>query len=179
MYKSFLDALDKAGIVLPRWFFIVVAGIFTLLLIWYLFKKYIIPTLKKINDVYNDVKSIKDIRETQVESIKKSIDGDKTLQDQITGMNNCLDKIMNTLDEINNGMTKQHISQQAQSTALKVILASELDKKYRYYLEIGYIPDKEFDEYVDMHDSYKGLGGNHHGDEKFEYIMSHLERKVI
>lgn len=66
----------------------------------------------------------------------------------------------------------------AQSVALKVILANELDRKYRYYLELQYIPDKEFDEYVDMHDAYNGLGGNHHGDEKFNYVMEHLERKI-
>lgn len=83
------------------------------------------------------------------------------------------------IDSLEESVTQIKVWTKAQNIALKVILANELDRKYRYYLQLGFIPDKEFDEYVDMHDAYKGLGGNHHGDEKFNYIIDRLERQVM
>ena len=59
------------------------------------------------------------------------------------------------------------------------MLANELDKRYRRYLELGYIPDKEFDEYCETYRIYHDeLGGNHTGTAKYEYVMSHLERRL-
>lgn len=62
--------------------------------------------------------------------------------------------------------------------AMKIILLSELNTKYKSYLTSGYVPDDEFEEYIEMHDVYNALGGNHTGDEKFNYIMKNLERKI-
>lgn len=91
---------------------------------------------------------------------------------------NAVEKKDEKLVELEKSVTEIKTLSETQSVALKVILANELNRKYRYYLELGYIPDEEFDEYVDNHDAYKALGGNHTGDAKFNYIMEHLERKV-
>lgn len=59
-------------------------------------------------------------------------------------------------------------------TANKEILAEEINKKYKYYISIGGIPEDEYDEFVSLHDAYNGVGGNHHGDAKFQYCIDHL-----
>ena len=58
--------------------------------------------------------------------------------------------------------------------ANKEMLAEKINEKYKYYISIGGIPEDEYDEFVNMHKAYNGVGGNHHGDAKFEYCMEHL-----
>ena len=58
--------------------------------------------------------------------------------------------------------------------ANKEMLAEKINEKYKYYISIGGIPEDEYDEFVSMHKAYNGVGGNHHGDAKFEYCMTHL-----
>lgn len=59
-------------------------------------------------------------------------------------------------------------------SANKEMLAEKINEKYKYYISIGGIPEDEYDEFVSMHSAYNGVGGNHHGDAKFEYCMTHL-----
>lgn len=59
-------------------------------------------------------------------------------------------------------------------TAQKEMLAEKINEKYKYYLSIGGIPEDERDEFISLHDAYKGVGGNHTGDAKFEYCINHL-----
>ena len=58
--------------------------------------------------------------------------------------------------------------------AQKELLAEKINEKYKYYLSIKGIPEDEYDEFVSLHTAYKGVGGNHHGDAKFEYCIKHL-----
>ena len=58
--------------------------------------------------------------------------------------------------------------------ANKEMLAEKINEKYKYYISIGGIPEDEYDEFVSMHKAYNGVGGNHHGDAKFEYCIEHL-----
>lgn len=58
--------------------------------------------------------------------------------------------------------------------ANKEMLAEEINKKYKHYIAIGGIPEDEYDEFVNMHKAYNGVGGNHHGDAKFEYCTKNL-----
>ncbi len=59
-------------------------------------------------------------------------------------------------------------------TANKEMLAEKINEKYKYYISINGIPEDEYDEFVSLHKAYNGVGGNHHGDAKFEYCMEHL-----
>ena len=59
-------------------------------------------------------------------------------------------------------------------TAQKEMLAEKINEKYKYYLSIKGIPEDEYDEFVTLHTAYNGVGGNHHGDAKFEYCINHL-----
>lgn len=58
--------------------------------------------------------------------------------------------------------------------ANREMLAEKINEKYKCYISLGGIPADEYDEFVSMHSAYNGLGGNHHGDAKFEYCMEHL-----
>lgn len=58
--------------------------------------------------------------------------------------------------------------------ANKELLAEKINEKYKYYISIDGIPEDEYDEFVNMHKAYNGVGGNHHGDAKFEYCIRHL-----
>lgn len=59
-------------------------------------------------------------------------------------------------------------------TANKEMLAEEINKKYKHYISIKGIPEDEYDEFVSLHKAYNGVGGNHHGDAKFQYCIDHL-----
>ena len=59
-------------------------------------------------------------------------------------------------------------------TANKEMLAEKINEKYKYYISINGIPEDEYEEFVSLHDAYNGVGGNHHGDAKFQYCIDHL-----
>lgn len=59
-------------------------------------------------------------------------------------------------------------------TANKEMLAEKINEKYKYYISIKGIPEDEYDEFVSLHNAYNGVGGNHHGDAKFQYCIDHL-----
>lgn len=61
--------------------------------------------------------------------------------------------------------------------AQKEMMAEKINEKYKNYIAMDGIPEDEKDEFISLHDAYKGVGGNHHGDEKFNYCINHL--KVI
>lgn len=58
--------------------------------------------------------------------------------------------------------------------AQKESLADKINQKYKHYIAINGIPEDEVDEFVSLHQAYNGVGGNHHGDAKFNYCMEHL-----
>ena len=58
--------------------------------------------------------------------------------------------------------------------AQKEILAEKINEKYKNYISMGGIPEDEYDEFVSLHGAYNGVGGNHHGDAKFQYCIEHL-----
>lgn len=58
--------------------------------------------------------------------------------------------------------------------AQREVLADKINEKYKYYISINGIPEDEVDEFTNLHSAYKGVGGNHSGDAKFEYCMNHL-----
>lgn len=68
------------------------------------------------------------------------------------------------LSSIDTGLQSLRIANMA-------VLADRLNQKYKDYMKIGGIPEDEFDEFVQMHDAYKGVGGNHTIDEKYKKAM--------
>ncbi len=58
--------------------------------------------------------------------------------------------------------------------AQKEVLADKINDKYKYYISIKGVPEDEVDEFTNLHEAYKSVGGNHSGDAKYEYCISHL-----
>ena len=58
--------------------------------------------------------------------------------------------------------------------AVKEISADRINEKYKYYLHIKCIPEDEFDEFCNLHNAYKGVGGNSTIDAKFDKAIEEL-----
>lgn len=76
--------------------------------------------------------------------------------------------------ELKDSISIRDIQIESLVIANKEMLAEEINKKYKYYISIGGIPEDEYDEFVSLHKAYNGVGGNHHGDAKFQYCIDHL-----
>lgn len=103
---------------------------------------------------------IKQFAENRVNDRQQSLEIQKELTESIKSIveyNSTKDK------QIDNLMVAQ-----------REVLADKINDKYKYYISIKGIPEDEVDEFTNLHAAYKGVGGNHSGDAKFEYCMNHL-----
>lgn len=76
--------------------------------------------------------------------------------------------------ELKESISARDVQIESLIVANKEMLAEEINKKYKHYISIGGIPEDEYDEFVSLHEAYNGVGGNHHGDAKFQYCINHL-----
>lgn len=147
--------------------------------------------------------NLKRLQENHEESVKQSIIHDNLIkEDLMTFMNNMKESIVETQKEIKqfaeNRLHDREQSMLIQKSltdsiksivdrnttkdkqiddlmiAQKEILADKINEKYKYYISIKGIPEDEVDEFTNLHAAYKGVGGNHSGDAKYEYCINHL-----
>ena len=76
--------------------------------------------------------------------------------------------------ELKESIAVRDVQISALVVAQKEMLAEKINEKYKYYISIKGIPEDDYDEFVSMHKAYNGVGGNHHGDAKFQYCIDHL-----
>lgn len=62
---------------------------------------------------------------------------------------------------------------------IKTVLADNLNRKCRFYLDNGFIPEDEFDEFVKEHEAYNKLHGNSTIDTKYNKTIEQLKVKSI
>lgn len=102
----------------------------------------------------------------------------KALHDEMTKFtNNRISDRQQSLkiqQELKDSIADKDMQIKALVIANKEMLAEKINEKYKYYISIKGIPEDEYDEFVSMHAAYKGVGGNHHGDAKFQYCIEHL-----
>lgn len=127
-------------------------------------RELLIKTSEGLNQMQNSMKetqiAIQQYSENRVHDREQSFEIQKELTENIaklTESNDIRDK------QIQNILWSQ-----------KESLADRINQKYKHYLSIGGIPEDEVDEFVSLHSAYKAVGGNHHGDAKFNYCMEHL-----
>lgn len=106
---------------------------------------------------------IKQFAENRISDRQQSLEIQKDLTDSIKSI---VEYNFNKDKQIDNLMVAQ-----------REVLADKINEKYKYYISIKGIPEDEVDEFTNLHTAYKGVGGNHSGDAKYEYCMNHL--KVI
>lgn len=102
----------------------------------------------------------------------------KALHDEMTKFtNNRISDRQQSLkiqQELKDSIADKDMQIKALVIANKEMLAEKINEKYKYYISIKGIPEDEYDEFVSMHSAYNGVGGNHHGDAKFQYCIEHL-----
>lgn len=76
--------------------------------------------------------------------------------------------------ELKDSIAVRDVQINALVEAQKEMLAEKINEKYKHYISINGIPEDEYDEFVSLHKAYNGVGGNHHGDAKFQYCIEHL-----
>ena len=152
--------------------------------------------LKTAND-------LKDLSARHLEDVNQSIKHDEKIQENLDSCINeireSLEKTQNTIaqfaenrvhdreqsfaiqKELTTSITKLAESDSSRDEqinnimwAQKESLADKINQKYKHYISINGIPEDEVDEFVSLHQAYNKIGGNHHGDAKFNYCMKHL-----
>lgn len=124
------------------------------------------------------VEDEEDFRKNLNEYIEESRKDRKALHDEMAKFaNNRISDRKQSLEiqnELKDSISARDLQIESLVIANKEMLAEKINEKYKYYISIGGIPEDEYDEFVSMHDAYNGVGGNHHGDAKFEYCIRHL-----
>ena len=102
----------------------------------------------------------------------------KALHDEMTKFtNNRINDRKQSIEiqkELNDSISARDARIDSLVIANKEMLAEKINEKYKYYISIKGIPEDEYDEFVSLHKAYNGVGGNHHGDAKFQYCIDHL-----
>ena len=118
--------------------------------------------ISEIKTSISDTQSeLKQFAENRVNDRQQSLKVQKELTDSIR-----------SIVEYNSSKDKQIDNLMA---AQREVLADKINEKYKYYISIKGIPEDEVDEFTNLHTAYKGVGGNHSGDAKYEYCMNHLQ----
>lgn len=172
------------------------------LLDWLLFEKLGIETrkMKQRRQEREQLKETAELAKTTAENLDKlQTRCTKDEEDFKRSLNDYMEESRKDRKALHDGMTKfenNRISDRKQSLEIqkelkdsiaarderieslvianKEMLAEKINEKYKYYISIKGIPEDEYDEFVSMHKAYNGVGGNHHGDAKFQYCIDHL-----
>ena len=123
---------------------------------------------EKLSDFIGEIKV--SISETQ-EEIKQLAENRKNDRKQSLEIQKELTDSIKNIVEYNSNKDKQIDNLMA---AQREVLADKINEKYKYYIPIKGVPEDEVDEFTNLHTAYKGVGGNHSGDAKYEYCINHL-----
>lgn len=166
---------------------VIVAIILIVFICWILIKN-----RKVISELFNDLYNRKKNREELLQTIKNNQSAIKeimdnrvrdreqslTIQKELTEAQNKLSDKQAELSNLITETIKSGIFRDKQIASLmlanKELLAEKINDKYKFYVSIKGIPEDEVDEFTNLHTAYKGCGGNHSGDAKYEYVMEHL-----
>lgn len=165
-----------------------VAFVIIILLCWTLIKN-----RKTISEFFNDLYNRKKNKEELLQTIKDNQTDIKTImenrihdREQFLNIQKELSNTQNKLSEKQIELSKL-ISETRESGILRdnqisslmlanrELLAEKINEKYKFYISIQGIPEDEVDEFTNLHTAYKGCGGNHSGDAKFDYVIEHLK----
>ncbi len=122
--------------------------------------------------------NLTDLQKQHAKDVAESDLHDERIRDDLsTFMTQMRQSISETQAEIRQIM-ERNLNEDRQidnlMTAEREILADRINDKYKLYISINGIPEDEIAEFTNLHAAYKGVGGNHSGDAKYEYCMRHL-----
>ena len=88
-------------------------------------------------------------------------------------------QLTSTMDKIAESAGENKVLIDALLAAQKEMMAEKINEKYKNYIAMDGIPEDEYDEFVALHAAYNGVGGNHHGDAKYNYCINNLKVKPV
>ena len=97
---------------------------------------------------------------------------DKELQSEFAALKTVINQMASKIDDI----YKSGLDNEA---AMLELLYDTISQRCHHYLDIGYIPEDEHDQFVSLLDRYKGLGGNHGLEKKVNYCINNLPIKSV
>lgn len=83
-------------------------------------------------------------------------------------------ELTDSIKVIADGGKKREEQIEAVMAGNRELLGAEIDRRFDKYIGLRGIPSDELDEFVSLHDAYKGCKGNHNRDAKFQYIIENL-----
>lgn len=124
--------------------------------------------------VYSSQKRLDEYAENRIRDREQSL----AIQKQLTETQNAIIQQQNELVKSIAEIVKSSSARNEQIDLLKAanreLMAEKINEKYKYYISINGVPEDEIDEFTNLHIAYKGCGGNHSGDAKYEYCINHL-----
>ena len=88
-------------------------------------------------------------------------------------------QLTSTMDKMAESAGENKVLIDALLAAQKEMMAEKINEKYKNYIAMDGIPEDEYDEFVALHAAYNGVGGNHHGDAKYNYCINNLKVKPV
>lgn len=67
---------------------------------------------------------------------------------------------------------KTYTNKSASARALKALLRAEIRERHHHYVERSWITTHELDEFIDMYNAYKELGGNGTAEKMYQIVIS-------
>lgn len=148
-------------------------------------------------------KDIQEFKNTQAEGVIQSQQRDKEMRNDLNAFMNEIRETVSETQKQMTQFTENRIHDREQSFAIqkeltdsikavadggkrreeqieavmignRELLGAEIDRRFAKYIELKGIPADELDEFVSLHDAYKGCKGNHNRDAKYEYIIENL-----
>ena len=95
----------------------------------------------------------------------------KSLDSNIESINVCMGKMTDAITSMEEQLKNLKIENEATQLASQASLGDKINSRYKRYIELNGIPEDEFDEFQLIYKAYKGVGGNHSGDLKYNYCM--------
>ena len=153
--------------------------------------------------VINTAQQLKALEEKHAQDIERTVDINQVLQDNLNAFMNEMRETMKETQNQMSEFTNNRIRDREQSFAIqkeltdgikvvadggkrreeqieavmignRELLGAEIDRRFNRYIEMKGIPSDELDEFVSLHDAYKGCKGNHNRDAKYQYIIENL-----
>lgn len=141
MYKTLLETLDRAGVHLPTWFFIVVAILIVITILLVVFKKYAIPAIFKIADIYTDICSIKELKNVQMKAINKSIETDTKIENELFAF---MEEMRNIISDMQNNIN-QHTENRCKDREVSIEREQRINDRIDNMLRADEYRDKTID----------------------------------
>lgn len=88
-------------------------------------------------------------------------------------------QLTDSIDKMSQSASLNKVLIDALLEAQKEMMAEKINEKYKHYIAMDGIPEDEYDEFVSLHSAYKGVGGNHNGDAKYNYCINNLKVKPV